>query len=221
VLELDVFGVVKAGTFELAVEPPMSRGKVVPLRGRAKASSAVGTVKRLTAVALSWVDARTLRPERYRDESDEDGVRRMTDTRFPGQRRPLAMKWRTDERSGERSLPVTGDALDALSALYVLRAARLAPGDRLCFEAVGRGRLWKVEGAVAERRERVETPAGEFETLRVDLSGVRVDRPDAPRMTVHLWLSADDRRLLVAAVGELDFGPVRAQLTDVRGAPQR
>jgi hypothetical protein len=221
VLALDVFGVVKAGTLELSVERPMSRGKVVPLRARARATSAVGAVKKLTAVGLSWVDARTLVPERYRDESDEDGLHRMTDTRFPRGGGPLPQTWRTGDRSGARTLPATGQALDALSALYALRASRLAPGDRLCFEAVGKGRLWRAEGVVSADRERVEAPAGRFDTLRVDLTAVRVDRPDVEPVTVHLWLSADDRRLLVAAVGELDIGPVRAQLTEVRGAAAR
>jgi hypothetical protein len=218
VLALDLVGVVDAGTLELAVQPPMSRGKVVPLRGRAKASTAVGIIKKLTAVALSWVDARTLRPERYRDESDEDGLHRMTDTRFPRGGGPAQMTWRIGERGGQRLLPAAGEAMDALSALYAIRAAPLAPGDRLCFEAVGRGRLWRTEGTVAEKREPVQTPAGRFDTLRVDLTAVRVDRTDVPPMTVHLWLSADERRLLVAAVGELDVGPARAQLTEVRGA---
>jgi hypothetical protein len=71
---------------------------------------------------------------------------------------------------------------------------------------------------VAAKREPVQTPAGRFDTLRVDLTAVRVDRADVAPMTVHMWLSADERRLLVAVVGELDIGPARAQLTEVRGA---
>jgi len=67
----------------------------------------------------------------------------------------------------------------------------------------------------------VEAPAGRFDTVRVDLSAVRADAADVPPITVHLWLTADERRLLVAAVGELDIGPVRAQLTDIRGAAPR
>jgi hypothetical protein len=35
---------------------------------------------------------------------------------------------------------------------------------------------------------------------------------------VHLWLSRDPRRLLVAVVSEIDLGPVRATLSGVRGA---
>jgi hypothetical protein len=222
VLDLDLLGVVRAGTVELSVERPMSGGKIVPLRARARTEGAVGSLKRLVAVGLSWVEARSLRPERYRDESDEGGLRRMTDTRFPRGPGTLDMTWRTGARSGARTLrpAAPAEALDAVSAVYRLRAARLDPGDRFCFEAVGKGRLWRVEGSVARAPERVETPAGTFETLRLDAVAVRTDRADVPSMPVHLWLGTDRRRLLVAAVTELDIGPARAVLSEVRGAAE-
>lgn len=220
VLDLDILGVVKAGTVELAVERAMSGGRIVPLRARAKTTGSVGTFKRLVAVGLSWVDARTLRPERFRDESDEDGLRRVTDTRFPRGPGRLAMTWRTGARKGERSIEAASpaEALDAVSAIYRLRAAPLAPGDRFCFEAIGKGRLWRVEGSVARETEEVRTAAGTFETLRLEAVAVRTDRTDVPAMPVQLWLGTDARRLLVAAVTELDIGPARATLSAVRGA---
>jgi hypothetical protein len=64
----------------------------------------------------------------------------------------------------------------------------------------------------------VDAPAGKFETLRLDAVARRADRPDAPARPVHLWLSSDARRLLVAAVSEVDIGPVRAMLASTRGA---
>jgi hypothetical protein len=42
----------------------------------------------------------------------------------------------------------------------------------------------------------------------------RADQP-AARRPIHLWLSTDSRRLLVAAVGEIELGPVRAMLARV------
>ena len=72
---------VKAGKLSLQVDRPMSRGAILPLKGRAQNTAAFANVKRLTAVALSWIDAATLRPERYHEEGDEDGLRRSTDVR--------------------------------------------------------------------------------------------------------------------------------------------
>jgi len=214
---LDLLGVVSAGTVELEVERPMSAGKVIPLRARARTLAEVATLRKLTAVALSWVDAATLRPERFRDESDEGGVHRSSDTRLrpPGPEVVIASE--TGEKKGESRFERRGEVLDAVSAIYLLRAARLAPGDRLCFDGVGRGRYWRIEATVAGGKEPVETPAGKFDTFRVDLVARRADA-EAKAHEIHLWFSDDARRLLVAAVADLDVGPARVTLTSVRGA---
>jgi hypothetical protein len=218
-MDLDLFGVVRAGTLSLAVERPMSAGKIVPLVARAKSTESV-QVKRLTAVALSWIEKATGLPERYRDESKEDDVHRSSDARLLPAGPEVVIETRTGEREGRSAFAREGPVLDPLSALYYLRAAPLAPGDRLCFDLVALGRFWRVEGTVAGRTERVESPAGRFETIRVDLVGRRADRPERQR-EVHLWLSDDARRLPVAAVGEIDLGPVRMLLSRVEGARAR
>jgi hypothetical protein len=216
--DLDLLGMVKAGTLELSVERPMSAGKVIPLRARARTSAQVATLKKLTAVALSWVDAGTLLPERFRDESLEGDLHRSSDVRLrpPGPEVVIAAE--AGDRKGESRHARQGDVLDAVSTLYLLRAARLAPGDRFCFDGVGRGRYWRVEATVAAGKERVETPAGRFSTFRVDVVARRADAPAAKPHEVHLWFSDDGRRLLVAAVADLDLGPASVTLTAVRGA---
>jgi hypothetical protein len=219
VYDLDVLGIVKAGMLQLSVERPISGGKVLSLRARGKTDASLANLRKATGVGLSWVDARTLVPERYREESEEDGVRRSTDARL----RPSAPSVRIEERVGERrwaaAYPRDGDVLDAVSAAYYLRAARLAPGAPFCFDLVARGRYWRVRGAVAGKTERVDTPVGKLETIRLDAEARRAGAPaDAPGRPVHLWISTDARRLLVAVVSEIDAGPVRAMLASVRGA---
>jgi len=216
--DLDVLGVVKAGTLELSVERPMSGGKIVPLRGRARTTSSVGNVRRFAAVALSWIDAATLLPERYRDESEEDGVHKVSDARILPAGPELVIEHRYGEQAGRTVYPREREVLDALSTLAYLRAARLAPGDRFCFDLVANRRFWRLEGTVAGKGERVDTPAGRFDTFRVDATTRRVDRPgDRPR-PLHLWFTSDARRLPVAMVSEVDVGPVRAMLSSLRGA---
>jgi hypothetical protein len=106
-----------------------------------------------------------------------------------------------------------GEALDALSALYYLRATRLAAGDRLCFDLVANGKYWRFEGAVAARTERFEVPAGRFEALRVEGVARRADGAGKPR-SVWIWYSADARRLPLAVVTEVDLGLVTAKLEE-------
>jgi hypothetical protein len=216
--DLDVLGMVKAGRLELSVEPPMSGGKIVPLRARARTDAAVANVKRFAGVALSWIDAQTLLPERYRDETEEDGVKKVSDARLLPPRGELVIEHRYGDQSGSTSYPREHPVLDALSTVAYLRAATLAPGDRFCFDLVANRRFWRLEGEVAAKTEKVETPAGRFDTFRVDMKSRRVDRPgDRPR-PIHLWFTRDARRLLVAMVSEVDLGPVRAMLSGVRGA---
>jgi hypothetical protein len=216
--DLDVLGVVKAGSLQLAVERPMSGGKVIPLRARAKTSAAVATVKSFAGVALSWIDAETLLPERYRDEAEEGGVRKHSDARMVPPGPELLIEYRYGDKEGKAAYPRERAVLDALSTVYYLRAARLAPGDRFCFDLVANRRFWRLEGTVAAKTERVETPAGRFDTVRVDASARRADRPDEKPRQVHLWFGSDGRRLPVAIVSEVDVGPVRATLSAIRGA---
>ncbi len=214
--DLDLLGVVKAGVLSFAVERPMSAGRIVPLRARAKNTSTFANVKKLTAVALSWVDATTLLPERYREESEEDGLRRSTDARIPPGEKVVTLEQADRDQKGTRTYAREGAVLDAVSALYRLRASVLAPGDRFCFDLVATGRLWRFEGTIAPRTERIETPAGKFETMRIDATARRADKPEMKR-EVHLWMTTDARRLPVAAVSEIDLGPVRAVLSATRG----
>jgi hypothetical protein len=216
--ELDVFGVVKAGRLQLTAERPMSGGTVVPLRARAKTIASVASVKRFAAVGLSWVDVRTLLPERYRDEAQEDGVRKVSDARIRQHGPDVVIEYQFGKKAGRDAYARDGEVLDAISTLYYLRAAQLAPGDRFCFDLVANRRFWHLEGSVARKTERVDTPAGRFDTFRVDATTRRVDKPAARARAIHLWFTTDARHLLVAMVSEVDLGPVRAMLSGVGGA---
>ncbi|MFY3746281.1 DUF3108 domain-containing protein [Anaeromyxobacter sp. Red801] len=216
--DLDLLGMVRTGTLQLSVERPMSGGRVVPLRARARTDASLAALKNVTAVGFSWVDADTLLPERYRDEALENGVRKVSDTRLAPPAGEVVVAYRYGDREGKTAYPRQGHVLDPLSAVYLLRAARLAPGEAFCFDLVANRRFWRLEGTVARKIEPVDTPAGRFQTLRVDAVARRADDPGARARPLHLWFSNDGRRLLVAAVSEIDLGPVRAMLASVHGA---
>jgi Protein of unknown function (DUF3108) len=218
--DLDVMGMVKAGTLSMQVDAPKFKGSVIPIRARVKNTSVFAKVRKVTGTAVTWMDAGTLRPERYRDDALWNGVRLVTESKIapaPGDPDHIAVRWQYGDRTGSRTFQRSGEVLDLLSAVYYLRAAKLVPGDPVCFGVVGNRRLWTLEGTIAEKRERVESAAGIFDTIRIDGIARRVDDP---RMTrpVHIWLEAEGRRLPVALVSEIDIGPVRAMLSR---APQK
>jgi hypothetical protein len=191
---------------------------VIPLRARARTDPSVANVLRLTAVAFSWVDRGTLLPERYREEADENGVRKVSDTRLAPAGPSLDLAFEIGGEKSAARYPREGTALDAVSAVGYLSAARLTPGDRLCFDLLARGRVWRVQGTVAPKVERIDTVLGKVETLRIDARATISDRPQDPPRQMHVWLTTEVPRRFVAAVGEVDLGPVRVTLTGVRGA---
>jgi len=212
--DVDVMGVVQAGTLQLRVEPPILGGAQIPLRAQAKNTSVFAKVRKVRGTASSFVEAATLRPKRFRDDVEQDGVRRTTDTSFDRESRSVRMAWTSGDRRGTTDFERRQEVLDALSAIYFLRAAALAPGDEICFDLLANRRYWRLRGAVAARTDRVDTAAGTFPALRVDARLTRADDPSASR-PLHLWISDDRRRLLVAIVTEVDLGPVRALLARV------
>lgn len=218
-MDLGLLGAVRVGEVKFSVERPMSGGKVLPLVGRARNTARFGPLQRLIAMGMSWVDARTLRPEHYREEADEDGRRRVSDTRLAPPGPTVTMDLEDGVQTGHATFERQGEALDALSALYYLRAARLAPGVPFCFDMVGNGKYWRVEGRVASAPEPVEVPAGRFQAWRLEATARRADGQGRSR-PLWVWLTTDARRLPVAAVSEVDLGPVSAKLVEVRGARQ-
>lgn len=212
--DVAVMGMVKAGTLQLAAEAPMLSGTQVPLKARVRNTSVFAKIRRVKGVALSWVDARSLRPQRYRDDLDQDGVRRTTDTRFDRAGPTVKMSWTSGQQKGVAEFERQQEVLDALSAIYLLRAAELRPGEELCFDLLANRRFWRFRGTVAREQERVDTEAGSFQTIRVDARVVRADDAAQSR-PLHLWFSSDRRRLLVAVVSEVDLGPVQAMLSRI------
>lgn len=160
--------------------------------------------------ARSLVDGQTLRAHRYADESN-DGTSASTESQLDREGLATRVYWADGGRRGMNAYLKNGAVLDVVSALYVLRAARLSPGVAFCFDAVGGRTYWRVSGRAAVT-ERVRTPAGSFEALRLEGVAVKAHDPSR-RYPVRLWISADPRRLPVRLTIETDLGRVEAALS--------
>ncbi len=220
-MDLGLLGAIRVGEVLFAVERPPERGGPVPVVARVRNTTRFGPVRRLAAVGLSWLDPVTLRPERYREESDEDGRRRTSDARLSPPAAEVVVVSTDRTARGERRYARRGDVLDPLAAIYYLRAARLAPGSGFCFDLLANGKYWRVTGKVAARTAPIEVPWGRFEALRLEATARRADGTGKDR-PLWLWLGTDGARLPLAAATEVDLGPVAVRLTGVRsaGAPR-
>jgi hypothetical protein len=210
--DLEVMGMVKAGTMSMEAGRPMFDGTQIPLKARVRNTSVFAKIRRIVGTAFSWVDAKTLLPERARDDVLEDGVKKTTDARIRAD--PAAVTIETDYggQKGAARYDRQGEVLDALSAAYYLRAAKLEPGREICFDVVGLRRFWRFRGKVAAKPERVDCAGGLFDTLRVEGTIERADEPGA-RRPLYVWISTDPRRVLVGAVSEIDLGPASTLLS--------
>ncbi len=210
--DLEVMGMVKAGVMSMEAGKPMFGGSQIPLKAHVRNTSIFAKIRRITGAAFSWVDARTLLPERALDDVMEDGVKKTSDARLKGDAPTVTIATDFGGQKAETTYDRKGQLLDALSAAYYLRAADLKPGQEICFDVVGLRRFWRFRGKVAPKPERVESPGGIFDTVRVEGTIERADKPEV-RRPLYVWISTDARRVLVGAVSEIDLGPASALLS--------
>lgn len=217
--DVDVMGAL-AGKLTLIAYPPGGRpgSEEMTVRAMAASNSFFSKIRQIRGRASSNLEASTLRPRRYQEETQEGDVERSAQVRFERSKksRQMVLDYKRNGRSSKKRFKHDYDAFDPLSAFYALRSMELTEGKSLCFDAYGIRRHWRVSGQV-KAKEVVRVPAGVFDAFRIEGTAYRVDDPRRSR-EIHVWISADEKRLPLAALGVMDLGPVRAQLTRVDGA---
>ncbi len=209
--DLDAVGA-KAGRMTMRTLPV--KDGLLPIEIQAETNTFFSKVRRVTAVATSWLNPKTLRPARYLEDAHENDWHLVADVSFP---KPKVAKLVStiNDRRGEATLSYGAqDALDVAGTVFLVRELPLKEGRSVCFDVYGIRRMWRVWGKVLPR-EHVSLPVGEFEAWHVAGEAARLDWPDGPRRDVHVWVSDDARRLPLAALGAIDLGAVRATLTGV------
>ena len=215
---LDALGV-DVGTFEVRVHtPPPGSDKraVLALSTRARTTAFVSTnVGRYDAFATALL-ASDFAPLHYHEDIDEGETHKAIDLDFPpGADGSLPVRGSTNGNAEPFALPAGSDVREIISTLYLLRAQQMKPGSPVCVEVFAGRKIWKVSGQMAAR-ETIETPLGKFATLRVDAEAVRTDDPRVKR-AAHVWVSDDEKRLPLIAVGEVRGKVIRAQLVSTSG----
>jgi len=148
---------------------------------------------------VSWVEPKTFRALRFEKHTVEGKRARDQLTEFDYEERMA----RVDGVA--RNL---GDAtLDSLSSVYYLRTLELDPEkpiDLTVFSEEPHDLRVQVQG-----RERIVTPAGTFDTIRVE---PRSEGPHLLGKNLVLWLTNDDRKLPVQIKSKLKVGTLIGKL---------
>ncbi|MBI4063947.1 MAG: DUF3108 domain-containing protein [Elusimicrobia bacterium] len=104
-------------------------------------------------------------------------------------------------------------AYDVLSALYWVRAQNLNVGDEISID-VNTRKDWPMVVKVL-KREKVRTPAGDFQCLKVEPmmrdEGIFVQKGKS----MHIWLTDDARKIPVLLKAEVFIGSVKAELQEI------
>lgn len=115
----------------------------------------------------------------------------------------------TRKRKKVKTIKVPRPVFDPISVIYLLRTRDLTIGKVHDFDLIADGKLYAVHARVV-RKEKVETPAGTFNCIRVEpqmLSG-GVERGER----LFIWYTDDERRLPVRIRTEIKVGAITASL---------
>jgi hypothetical protein len=206
--DLDAMG---ANAGKMTMQVQKKQEGALPVQIKVQTNSFFSKVRRVNATAMSYLHPKTLRPSRYTEDATENEVRRTVDVAFNAKDRSVRVDYVLKGSSGRNNFTYEQDAMDVAGAVYMMRQLPLKEGLPLCFDVYGVRRMWRMTGTVA-KREHVSLPIGEFDAWHLSGVAVRLDRP-AVKREVHVWISDDERRLPLAAVGSIDLGAVRATLT--------
>jgi uncharacterized protein DUF3108 len=213
--KLDAVGA-EVGTFEVRVEapPPAERLRAAAqLSSRAKTNAFMATnVGRYDAYATALI-AHDFTPLRYREDVDENELHRGIELVFPPQDGTLTVKATTNGEPEPYTVQADEGVRDLISTLYLLRL--LSMNQPVCLEVFASRKVWKLTGEMAAK-ETIDTPVGRFPTLRFDGQAVRLDDAKV-RRAAHLWVSDDQRRLPLVALGDVRGKTIRAQLMSAPG----
>jgi hypothetical protein len=198
---VSVGGMGTVGRGSMVVEAPVMvrNRRTLPLRF--DFSTRVGPL-RAEDHTRSWMDVERMTSMRFsKHERHPLSTHQEQVELFPSERR-----WST--AAGGRGTSLTDAPLDELSFLYFVRTLPLEPGREFEFNRHFEPARNPI-GVRVLRRERVRVPAGEFETLVVQMT-VRDPRRYRGTGTLRLFLSDDARRLPVRMESSL---PVLGSMT--------
>lgn len=156
---------------------------------------------------------------------DEQGKRRReSETVFDHENGKLVWVERdpNNAAAGVRSVTTafTGQVFDILSAIYFLRTQPLEVGKNFEVTISDSGRLYRVPVKVAEKK-RLKTVLGRVDVVRLDPDLQGPDGMIKDSGELSIWLTADSKRIPVAARLKTEYGTFDITLRKIVGSSPR
>jgi hypothetical protein len=159
------------------------------------------------------LDSFTLLPQRGSVYSEEGKRHRFKTTQFDRAAKKVLFEYKADT-TVKSDFATSAVTQDALSAIYVLRAIPLKPGEKMTMPISDNGKNYKVQFD-AGASEKVRTPRGDQAALKIRLS-VSDDLGKSVGKNVFIWISEDERHLPVKLQADLPVGSFNLLLREVK-----
>jgi hypothetical protein len=202
-----VFMGMRMGVATISVGEPSAQG--VPVRLEAHTTGLAGAVQSLREELSSLLEPETGLPISAAIDKKEGSWKHYDTTDFDRAAGEATLVER-GKRVLTKKFAIPKDALEFVSLLFQLRRMPLEPGDRRTFPVVAGDKVHDVIVEVMER-ETLDTKAGTFPTLKIRIPTGFTGKFSQKNPT-YVWLSDDDRRVVVQMTMDLSLGSGRAEL---------
>lgn len=217
--EITYFGMAAADvTTEILPFKEIDGRKVYHIQGRAQSSSVFSLFYKLSDTAESFMDYEGLFSYRFHLLLSESKQSRDALELYDQEKHQTFYwnRWNHVNRGYTESKEygeIEPWAQDSVSALFYVRTLPLPTGTVVTLPVASEGKVWDLVVTVI-RREMLETPLGKIQTVVIKpetkFRGVMEKKGDS-----YMWLTDDDRHLLVRMEAKVRIGTVVARLKKV------
>ena len=158
----------------------------------------------------SWIDTRTGNSLRFRQDLNEGS--RDVERNFE-----IFPERAVFTENGEAEQPSVSNPLDDGSFLYFLRTIPLTVGETYTFDRYFRPDRNPVKITVL-RKEQIKVPAGTFDAIVIRPS-IKSKGIFSENGQAEVWLSDDDRHIMLQMKSKLSFGSLNLYLKSYRPSP--
>jgi len=166
----------------------------------------------------SWAEPESMRSVRF-ERKIREGPKRYQDRYVLDQKSGsyTAERWSEDLESfqpstAEESGSMPADAIDEIAVLYLVRTLPLEPGDEYRLDRYFKPLSNPIVVRVLKREE-IRVPAGRFQTIVVEPIIPELGAFQAKKKP-RVWITDDERRIIVKFQTSAPVGPVALNLTD-------
>jgi hypothetical protein len=210
-----------AGFIDLEVAPfvEVNGKRSYSFKITARSNSFFNTFYSVDDAAQTYVDYNTLLPVNFtimvKESKQVADIRSFFDfKKLKGNYWSKRVHKDKGERIKELEWNIKPFSQNVISAIYYLRTFQLSPGKKLGFRVADEGKNIMFTGDVL-RREEISTDLGKLKTIVVKPT-IEVEGVFKPVGDIFLWLTDDDRKLLVRLESKIKIGTLVGKIKAIQ-----